>query len=197
MACTATYSSPGYSRRRGGEILARFIDAFFLDIGHRLFSQRNRVSLAGILRRPTGKPANFPCQPLNRSAPAWYRRPKPFPHRPMHVPIAVCGPSLLQQDAGTLFRLLLLAPLLEEWIARAGLQAWLLRRMAPAPALLASTAAFSALHLGAGPLAAALVSGPGLLMGWTYQHWRDWRLCALLHGLCNALAMICCRLQLY
>jgi uncharacterized protein len=115
----------------------------------------------------------------------------------MHLPIAVCGPSLLQQDMGTLFRLLLLAPLLEEWIVRAGLQAWLLHRMAPAPALLASTAAFSALHLGAGPLAAGLVFGPGLLMGWTYQHSRDWRLCAALHGLCNAFAMIFCRWQFY
>jgi membrane protease YdiL (CAAX protease family) len=115
--------------------------------------------------------------------------------KPMPVPVFFCGPSLLQQDAGTVFRLLLLAPLLEEWIVRAGLQAWLLQRWPAAPALLASAAAFSALHLGAGWQAAGMVFGPGLLMGWTYQRWRDWRLCAVLHGLCNAFALIFCRIH--
>jgi membrane protease YdiL (CAAX protease family) len=91
-----------------------------------------------------------------------------------------------------LARLLLFAPLLEEWIMRAGLQEWLLRHTAPVPALLASAAAFSALHLGSGLAAAALVFWPGLLFGAVYQRWRDWRLCVLLHGLCNAGAIAAC-----
>ena len=41
---------------------------------------------------------------------------------------ALCGPSLLKSDPATLLRLLVLAPLLEEWIVRAGLQEWLMRR---------------------------------------------------------------------
>jgi membrane protease YdiL (CAAX protease family) len=105
---------------------------------------------------------------------------------------AVCGPALLSPDPPALLRLLLLAPLLEEWVVRAGLHAWLLARCGPPAALLASAAAFSALHLGSGPLAAALVFGPGLAFGLAYQRWRDWRLCALLHGACNAWALSMC-----
>ncbi|WP_371869736.1 JDVT-CTERM system glutamic-type intramembrane protease MrtJ [Duganella flavida] len=105
---------------------------------------------------------------------------------------AFCGPALLSPDPGAVFRLLLVAPLLEEWIMRAGLHHWLLHRTAPVPALLGSAAAFSALHLGSGLTAAALVFGPGLLFGAAYQRWRDWRVCALLHGLCNAFAISAC-----
>jgi membrane protease YdiL (CAAX protease family) len=103
-----------------------------------------------------------------------------------------CGPALLAPDHGALLRLLLLAPLLEEWIVRAGLHTWLLRRTSPLPALLLSAAAFSSLHLGSGLTAAVLVFWPGLLFGAAYQRWRDWRLCALLHGLCNAFAITLC-----
>ena len=103
-----------------------------------------------------------------------------------------CGPALLQPDLLSVARLLLLAPLLEEWIMRAGLQAWLLQRIAPATALLASALVFAALHLGSGLMAAALVFWPGLLFGAVYQRWRDWRLCALLHALCNAAALTVC-----
>jgi len=103
-----------------------------------------------------------------------------------------CGPVLLSPDPATLARLLLLAPLLEEWIMRAGLHAWLLQRIPPGAALLASALAFSALHLGAGMTAAALVFWPGLLFGAVYQRWRDWRRCALIHALCNASAITVC-----
>nr|WP_267875231.1 JDVT-CTERM system glutamic-type intramembrane protease [Duganella lactea] len=103
-----------------------------------------------------------------------------------------CGPALLHPDLATVARLLLLAPLLEEWVVRAGLHAWLLQRTAPAIALLVSALAFSALHLGSGLTAAALVFGPGLLFGAVYQRWRDWRWCALLHALCNASAITVC-----
>lgn len=105
---------------------------------------------------------------------------------------AVCGPALLSPDLAAVLRLLVLAPLLEEWVVRAGLQAWLLPRCGGPAALLASAAAFSALHLGSGALAAALVFGPGLAFGLAYQCWRDWRLCALLHSASNAWALSMC-----
>ncbi len=105
---------------------------------------------------------------------------------------AVCGPALLSPDLAAVLRLLVLAPLLEEWVVRAGLHAWLLPRSSAAQAVLASALAFSALHLGSGPLAAALVFGPGLVFGLAYQRWRDWRLCALLHSASNAWALSMC-----
>lgn len=104
----------------------------------------------------------------------------------------LCGPALLSSDLETVARLLLLAPLLEEWIIRAGLQEWLLQRASPATAVVASALAFSMLHLGSGLTAAALVFWPGLLFGAAYQRWRDWRWCALIHALCNASALIFC-----
>jgi membrane protease YdiL (CAAX protease family) len=104
----------------------------------------------------------------------------------------VCGPALLSPDLAAVLRLLVLAPLLEEWVVRAGLHAWLLSRCSRPVALLASAAAFSALHHGSGPLAATLVFGPGLAFGLAYQRWRDWRLCAVLHSACNAWALSMC-----
>jgi len=108
------------------------------------------------------------------------------------APTLFCGPALLFPDPAGLVRLLLVAPLLEEWIVRAGLHDWLLRRFSPLPALFGSAAAFSALHMGSGLMAAALVFWPGLLLGVAYQRWRDWRLCALIHALCNAFAISVC-----
>lgn len=110
----------------------------------------------------------------------------------MLAPTVFCGPALLFPDPAALVRLLLVAPLLEEWVVRAGLHDWLLQRTSPLPALLGSAAAFSALHLGTGVTAAALVFWPGLLFGAAYQRWRDWRICALLHALCNAFAVSVC-----
>lgn len=103
-----------------------------------------------------------------------------------------CSPALLAPDALDVARLLLLAPLLEEWIMRAGVQHWLLQRCRPASALFVSALLFAALHGAAGWQQAALVFWPGLLFGAAYQRWRDWRLCALLHGLCNAFAITLC-----
>jgi membrane protease YdiL (CAAX protease family) len=109
---------------------------------------------------------------------------------------AVCGPALSHPALADLLRLLLAAPLLEEWIVRAGLQAWLLQRSAFAGgglgAPLLAAGAFSALHLGSGWQAAAMVFGPGLVLGLVYGRWRDWRLCALLHALFNAAAVGVC-----
>ncbi|WP_431476565.1 CPBP family glutamic-type intramembrane protease [Massilia eburnea] len=84
----------------------------------------------------------------------------------MFATTAVCGPALLSPDLAAVLRLLLLAPLLEEWVVRAGLHAWLLGH-APAARwqCLPVPRAFSALHLGSGAPAAALVFGPGLALG--------------------------------
>ena len=80
---------------------------------------------------------------------------------------SVCGTQLLHPDPGTVLRLLVLAPLLEEWIVRAGLQEWLMRRYPAhgALALLAPAVFFSLLHLGAGPANAAWIFLPGLALG--------------------------------
>lgn len=110
----------------------------------------------------------------------------------------LCAGQLAAPDAAALLRLLLLAPLLEEWVVRAGLQEWLIRRARPgaggAAAVAWSAAAFGLLHLGAGALAVLLVLPPGLALALLYQRWRDWRLCALLHGAFNALAVAGCAL---
>ena len=112
----------------------------------------------------------------------------------------VCTGQLAAPDAGTLVRLLLLAPLLEEWVVRAGLQEWLIRRAlagrreataGTAPVFWSATA-FSLLHLGSGWQAALLVLPPGLALAMLYQRGRDWRACALLHCGFNALAIAGC-----
>lgn len=107
----------------------------------------------------------------------------------------VCTGQLLAPDADALVRLLLLAPLLEEWVVRAGLQEWLIRRERGVglhgwPVSVGwSAAAFGLLHLGAGWRAVLLVLPPGLVLALLYQHSRDWRLCALLHCGLNVLAL--------
>lgn len=113
----------------------------------------------------------------------------------LHAGSLICGTQLAAPDTATLARLLLVAPLLEEWVMRAGLQEWLIRRQpCPAgPGSLAppvwSAAAFGLLHLGSGWLAALLVLPPGLVLALLYQRTRDWRACALLHCGFNALAI--------
>jgi membrane protease YdiL (CAAX protease family) len=112
----------------------------------------------------------------------------------------VCTGQVAAPDAAALARLLLLAPVLEEWVIRAGLQEWLIRRRWPdkvgdgrVPGALSaaalSAAAFGLLHLGSGWHAALMVLPPGLMLALLYQRNRDWRLCALLHCGLNALAL--------
>jgi|GEM_PF-740365 len=120
-----------------------------------------------------------------------------------------CTRQLMLPDAGVWFRLLLLAPLLEEWVVRAGLQEWLIVAIARAPAaaptrwwsgmsvapalpVLVSAAAFGLLHLGSGWPAALAVTAPGLVLALLYQRGRDWRWCALVHGLFNLFALTFC-----
>src|SRR5438094_9628172 len=92
----------------------------------------------------------------------------------------VCTGQVLAPDAAAMARLLLLAPLLEEWVVRAGLQEWLIRRRHQhqdraldgwAPVSL-SAGVFALLHLGAGWRAALLVLPPGLVLALLYQRSR-------------------------
>jgi uncharacterized protein len=109
--------------------------------------------------------------------------------RRISILFALCGPSLFDHSAASLFRLLLLAPLLEEWIMRAGVQEWLMRRGCHAVLVFGVPAlAFSLLHVASGWQATAAVFVPGLAFGLVYRRWRDWRLCALVHALCNGAA---------
>ncbi|WP_229426865.1 JDVT-CTERM system glutamic-type intramembrane protease MrtJ [Massilia atriviolacea] len=106
---------------------------------------------------------------------------------------ALCGPSLFDHSAASLFRLLLLAPLLEELVVRAGLQEWLMRRSGHVAVVLAVPAlAFSLLHAASGWQAMLAVFLPGLAFGLVYRRWRDWRWCALVHALCNGYALVFC-----
>jgi membrane protease YdiL (CAAX protease family) len=107
---------------------------------------------------------------------------------------ALCGAQLRAPDLGVCLRLLVLSPLLEECAMRAGLQEWLMRRAARSRAwpVLASTAAFSLLHLGSGWQAALAVLLPGLALALLYRRARRWWWCALMHSGFNAFAISVC-----
>lgn len=84
--------------------------------------------------------------------------------------------------------LLVLAPLLEETVWRAGLHEALLRRGVRAGAAVAGVAlAFAVVHaLWWGSAWALAVAVPALLVGVAYQHTRRVRVCVLLHAAMNA-----------
>ena len=104
----------------------------------------------------------------------------------------LCSPQLQVPDAGVWLRLLLLSPVLEECVIRAGLQEWLMRR--GTPSVLISTTAFSLLHLGSGWPHALAVAAPGLALALLYQRTRSWCWCALAHSAMNAFAISVCGL---
>ena len=106
---------------------------------------------------------------------------------------ALCGAQLRVPDLGVCLRLLVLSPLLEECVVRAGLQEWLMRRpWSRAWPVLVSTAAFGLLHLGSGWQAAVAVLLPGLALALLYQRTRNWWWCALMHSGFNAFAISVC-----
>jgi membrane protease YdiL (CAAX protease family) len=84
--------------------------------------------------------------------------------------------------------LLLIAPVVEEALFRAGVQEWLLHRAWRAwPANLASSVLFVAAHcLSRGvDLASLAVLLPSLALGWLYGRYRCLRLCIAVHMLMN------------
>ena len=122
------------------------------------------------------------------------------PNRPaiLFFPDAVCRMQLSQTDAATLLRLLLLAPVLEEWVIRAGLHAGLLRKGLAAHWTVALAAgAFSLLHAASGWFAMAAVFLPGIALGLLYQWRPDWRICAAAHSAMNALGMTFCSFYMH
>jgi membrane protease YdiL (CAAX protease family) len=121
-------------------------------------------------------------------------------------PPLVCTGQVAAPDGAALVRLLVVAPLLEEWVVRAGLQEWLIRRTRAAAAdrpfpaadavpVALSAIAFALLHLGSGWHAVVAVLAPGLALALLYQVRRDWRLCALVHAGMNAVALGGCALS--
>lgn len=90
---------------------------------------------------------------------------------------------------GRIVMLLLLAPLVEEALFRAGLHEALLRRRGmPLLANVATALSFGVAHaLLHGDPAALAVALPALLIGSVYQRTRRVRDCALLHAVMNAL----------
>lgn len=88
--------------------------------------------------------------------------------------------------------LVVLAPLVEEAVFRAGLQeAFLLRWNAPLLANVATALIFGLAHVAArGDLAAFWVTLPALLLGAVYGRWRRLRWCILLHAAINALWLV-------
>lgn len=93
------------------------------------------------------------------------------------------------ERAQRVLTLLLLAPLLEEAIFRAGLQEALLRRWQSHPRLanVATAAAFGLAHVVIrADFAAFSVALPALLIGEVYQRTGRLRLCVALHAAMNA-----------
>ena len=106
--------------------------------------------------------------------------------------VMVAGAMLLVPYAPLTLRawvLLVLAPLAEELVFRAGLQEGLLRRLRPPWVANALTAlVFALAHaLVRGEAAAFAVVLPALLIGIVYQRWRRVWPCVLLHAAMNAI----------
>lgn len=97
------------------------------------------------------------------------------------------------RDAATLLLLLVVAPVLEETVFRAGLQSWLQRRAVGGrrvagldAAVLLTALAFAAAHLvHAPPLLAAMVFVPGLAIGEVYRRIGRLRPVIVLHAWYN------------
>ena len=113
---------------------------------------------------------------------------------PGGVALALLGVGTLAWLAGApagprLAVLLVLAPLAEETVFRAGLHESLLRRgLRPFTANLATALAFGLAHVAVQrDLGALMVVAPALLLGVLYQRRRALAPCIVLHALMNAL----------
>lgn len=88
--------------------------------------------------------------------------------------------------------LLIVAPLIEEAVFRAGVQEALLRQRSKGlTANLLTALAFGLVHaLVRGDLTALAVAVPALLIGAAYNRWRQLRLCVALHAAMNAVWIV-------
>ena len=125
--------------------------------------------------------------PSRRYGPSDKQASARFPTKVHAMPI--CGPALLQHDPATLLRLLVLAPVLEEFLIRAGLQDWLGRGYR---AGVLAALAFAALHLPQGWVAAAWTLPMGMVLSGLYARRRRWQECALAHAASNGAALAAC-----
>lgn len=96
----------------------------------------------------------------------------------------------LDPDTVAVFKLLVVAPMIEEMFFRAVVQAGLRRRQGilgqPLVAIVVTAIAFGAAHLAIAPgFHAVAVMLPALAIGWVYERSRSVSLCVLLHATCN------------
>ncbi|HRI17400.1 MAG TPA: JDVT-CTERM system glutamic-type intramembrane protease [Burkholderiaceae bacterium] len=131
------------------------------------------------------------CQPLERQA---AQRPVAATGLLWALPLGGAL-ALLAGGHSALATLLILAPLVEEIVFRAGLQEALLRHaVRPDAAWIANALtalAFSAAHLALRPgVAAALTVLPALACGHLYEQRRQVAPCAALHSLFNAVWLL-------
>ena len=115
-----------------------------------------------------------------------------------------CAGPLSWQDPAAVLWLVAGAAVLEEWVFRAGLQAWLLqgihrfpmsrnRHVRTLQSVVITAVAFSAFHGLRGGAAALAVFPAAVALGELYVRFESWRLCALAHGVGNALLWLVCR----
>lgn len=107
------------------------------------------------------------------------------------VALALLGVGVASAGAGVQrwWVLVLLVPLAEEAVFRAGLQEALLRRgSTPLAGNVLTALAFGLAHVAVwGDVAAFAVTAPALLIGSVYGRWRRLRFCVALHAAMNAL----------
>lgn len=106
--------------------------------------------------------------------------------------LGVARPDLASGAHTHWLKLLVVAPLVEEFFFRGVIHAGLLQRRdclgRPAMANALVALVFGAAHLGSAPaFHAVAVMGPALLLGVVYQRSRSVALCVGLHSLCNGL----------
>ena len=114
------------------------------------------------------------------------------PRTPLLAAATAAGAMLLLPGVPLTLRtavLLVLAPLVEELVFRAGLQESLLRRWrSPRVANALTALVFALAHVLVRGEAAALAVGlPALLIGAAYERWRRVWPCVLLHAAMNAI----------
>ena len=107
---------------------------------------------------------------------------------------AVCRGDFQWLDGLDYLRLLVLSPILEEYVIRRGLQHALINHthVGGQRAVWVSALVFSLLHIAQGAQTMLAVFLPGLLLSWLYQVKRNFYLCALVLSLLNATMLAVC-----
>jgi membrane protease YdiL (CAAX protease family) len=100
------------------------------------------------------------------------------------IALTACAMTLAAAHPSAAAVPLLVAPIMEECLFRAGLQEWLLRRrLSPGYANVTTALAFTLAHglaRGVEPLTVAVLI-PALALGWVYGRFGSLRLCIALH----------------